>query len=119
MSSSDDRKLEAVLRNLEVWCGRAEAIVPGTRFDKFETDKMRQLDVSKAVEQVGEIAGRLLSKWPDFVRDNPEMRLADASAMRNRLVHGYEHVDLGILYATARTAIPEVRRSIIASLGRT
>lgn len=118
MRSSDDRKLEAILRNLEVWCGKAEKIVSGTGFDAFETDEIRQLAVSKAVEQVGEIAGRLLSKWPDFVRDNPEMRLADAYAMRNRLVHGYEQVDLGILYMTARTAIPELRRSIIASLGR-
>ncbi|WP_171904814.1 DUF86 domain-containing protein [Hoeflea olei] len=88
----------------------------GIGFDAFAQDEIRQLAVCKAVEQVGEIAGRLLSKWPDFARDNPEMRLADAYAMRNRLVHGYDQVDLGILYQTSRTAIPDLRRLVVAVL---
>ncbi|MCY0095097.1 HepT-like ribonuclease domain-containing protein [Hoeflea ulvae] len=117
MISGADRKLNALLASLEMWCGKAEAIASGSGFDEFERDEIRHLAVSKAVEQVGELAGRLLSKWPDFVRDNPEMRLADAYAMRNRLVHGYDQVDLGILYKTACTAIPELRRSVIAVLG--
>ena len=108
----DDPYLRDMVSSLRSWCRKAETIASAQELDGFLADEIRQLALAKAVEQVGELAGRLLERWPEFAQANPELRLVDAYAMRNRLAHGYDRVELKILYLTARESVPVLSRQL-------
>ena len=70
--------------------------------DVFE-DRVRQLALLKLVEIVGEAANRVSEKtkqqhtaipWPEII------------GVRNRLVHGYDNVNLDILWMIIRNDLP-------------
>ena len=103
-----DPALLDMLISMRTWCLKAEKISSVQALDGFLADEILQLAVTKAVEQVGEIARRVMERWPEFTQANPQLCLVDAYALRNRLVHGYHSVELKILYFTARESIPEM-----------
>ena len=107
-----DPYLRDMLSSLRSWCRKTESIASAQELEGFLADEIRQLALAKAVEQVGELAGRLLDRWPEFAQANPHLRLVDAYAMRNRLAHGYDRVELKILYLTARESVPELGRQL-------
>ena len=62
--------------------------------NELENDRVTQLALRKLVEVVGEAAGRVS---PATQQRYSEIAWTQIVGMRNRLVHGYDVVDLGIL----------------------
>ncbi|MDP3525449.1 MAG: DUF86 domain-containing protein [Hoeflea sp.] len=106
-----------MLISMRAWCQKAERISSVQTLDGFPEDEILQLAVTKAVQQVGEIARRVMERWPEFTQANPQLCLVDAYALRNRLVHGYHSVELKILYFTARESIPELGHQLDRLIG--
>ncbi|AKI00588.1 hypothetical protein IMCC20628_01882 [Hoeflea sp. IMCC20628] len=113
----DDPYLADMMKSMLAWCEKAETIASYQQLDSFRVDEIRQLALAKVVEQIGETAGRMLERWPDWVKANQQLRLIDAYAMRNRLVHGYDRIDLEILFYTARETVPQLAAQLRTILG--
>ncbi|MDZ4374105.1 MAG: DUF86 domain-containing protein [Phenylobacterium sp.] len=71
----------------------------------FRLSKLHQHAVVRAIEIVGEAAGRLSA---DFVRNHPGLPWSAMRGMRHRLAHDYNNIDLAVVWRVARHELPEV-----------
>ncbi len=71
----------------------------------LETDEMLRLALTKLVEIVGEAAKQVSEETRMRF---PRVAWADASRMRDRLVHHYFAVDLDVLWATVTDDLPSL-----------
>ncbi|HUU60064.1 MAG TPA: HepT-like ribonuclease domain-containing protein [Phycisphaerae bacterium] len=71
--------------------------------EDLKRDRMRQLALVRLVEIVGEAATRLS---PEGRARYPSIPWREASNMRNRLIHGYDTVDLDVLWDTIVDDLP-------------
>jgi len=75
-------------------------------------DEMFQFALVRAIEIIGEAAGRVSQETQLRF---PEIPWREAVGIRNRLVHAYFDVDLDVLWKTVQESIPELRR-LLANL---
>lgn len=68
------------------------------------------------LQVIGEAAHRLLTESPDFVVAHPEVPAAKIYATRNRITHGYDVVDLEIVWNLVQFDVPELKAKISAVL---
>lgn len=106
MSKYDD---QVSMRHMLDHARQAYEMASGRKRSDLESDRMLQLALTRLVEIVGEATSRVSIStrekhcevpWPDIV------------GMRNRLIHGYDVVDLDLLWNTVETDLP----SLIAQL---
>ena len=79
--------------------------VEGVTREDFLRDVQLQDSVIRRLEIAGEAAGRVSMQ---FRKRHPAIPWARMIGMRNRVAHGYDAVDLGIVWTTARERIPEL-----------
>jgi uncharacterized protein with HEPN domain len=73
-----------------------------TRAD-LDEDRLLQLALTRLVEIVGEAANRVPTELQER---HSALPWAEAIGARNRLIHGYEFVDLDILWEIAASDLP-------------
>lgn len=78
------------------------------RIITYNLDKEDRFYYSGLVFEVGQIGENLKSdKMPEFVYAEYEHPVRSSLAnMRNKLYHGYEHLDLDVLYDTIENHLP-------------
>ncbi len=81
-----------------------------TRSD-LDTDDMLSLALVRLLEVVGEAANRVPD---DEQARHPEIPWSQIVSFRNRLIHGYDSIDLDILWQVVRQDLPP----LIAALER-
>ena len=116
MSSEIDANLADLIISLQTWCEKTARMASGKTFEEFQNDETLQLALSMAVAQIGEVSGRILRKWPDFAAQRQSLELGNAAAMRNRLIHVYDQIELPILWDTVATSIPEMLSLVLSIL---
>ena len=84
-----------------------------TRAD-LDSDRMFALAVSRLVELVGEAATKLSSEERALY---PDLPWHDIVGMRNRLIHGYDHVNYNILWEAITEEMPSLIAELDAILG--
>ena len=109
-----DDRVELVL-DIIGWGGRISDLIGASNFVEFSSDHRTYLSVWKSIEVIGEAAGKLLKTGFGENDDALRRELRRAYDMRNKLSHGYAGVDLAILWATARTFVPELVRRVEAA----
>jgi len=67
------------------------------------TDRMLTLSLVKAIEIIGEAASKVTKECQDA---HPDVPWQDIVAMRNRLIHAYFDINLGILWNTVVQDLP-------------
>lgn len=82
-----------------------QRLVSGRRRADLDTDEMLRLALTRAIEIVGEAAGRVTEPTQERASNIPWRQLA---GMRNRLIHAYFDVDLDIVWTTATVSVPEL-----------
>ena len=88
---------------------KAEAMLSGVDFETFEDDYQLNFAVVRALEIIGEATKRL----PESVRDQySEIPWKDMAGMRDRIIHGYDAVNLRIVWDTVKKRIPEIKPKI-------
>lgn len=88
---------------------RIEKHLNGYDKQTFEADDKTQDAVVRQMEIIGEAATNLTR---DLRSDNPQVEWQIATAMRNRLIHGYFDVDTEIVWDTAQNNSPVLKTEI-------
>jgi uncharacterized protein with HEPN domain len=87
---------------------KAELLVEGFTYREFEED-FTNFAVVRALEIIGEATKRL----PISVREQyPEVSWRGMAGMRDRIIHGYDTVDLQIVWDVVKQDIPEIKPQI-------
>ncbi len=86
--------------------GKAEILLQDVAYDEFAEDFRINFAVVRALEIVGEATKRL----PMSLREEyPGIPWRGMAGLRDRIVHGYDTVDMEILWAVVKNEIPRIR----------
>ncbi len=80
-------------------------LMRGKTLVDLRDDRMLQLSVARLLEILGEAARRLSNK---FRAAHPEVPWREIAGMRNRLVHVYDDINLGVVWRTATEDVPRL-----------
>ena len=100
MTQHDDRLR---LQHMLDYALEAVEMVRGRQPDDLKRDRMLQLALVRLVEIIGEAATRVSERGQ---KQYPSLPWPYARGMRNRLVHGYDRVDLTVLWDTIQHDLP-------------
>jgi uncharacterized protein with HEPN domain len=93
---------------------KARAMVFGRRREDLDRDDTLQLALTRAVEVIGEAAWRVSETTRNR---HAEIPWRDIVGMRNRLIHGYDAVDLNLLWDTLVVDLPPLIEALERILG--
>jgi len=93
---------------------KAMAMAAGRHRTDLDREEMLQLALTRAVEVIGEAAGRVSEAARD---QHAAIPWRDLVAMRNRLIHGYDAVDLDLLWDTVTADLPPLVEALEEILG--
>ncbi len=89
---------------------RIETYVKGLDQPAFESSTLVQDAVIRNFEIIGEAASRITAADPVFSRQYPALRLDLAYRMRNALIHGYDSVNLDVVWNTIQNELPTLKQ---------
>ena len=78
----------------------------------FLKSELVQDAVIRNIEIIGEAANKIVRAVPDFAAQHEEIPWLVLYTMRNRLSHGYDKVDLEIVWKTIRGDLPPLHESL-------
>ena len=85
---------------------KAEILVEDFSYDEFKADFRTNFAVVRALEIVGEAAKRL----PASLREEyPAIPWRGMAGMRDRIIHGYDTVDLQIVWDVVKKDMPSIK----------
>jgi uncharacterized protein with HEPN domain len=88
---------------------KAEILIEGITFEQFESDFRINYALVRALEIIGEATKRL----PDTIRAKyPDIPWKGMAGMRDRIIHGYDVVDMQIVWDVVKTDIPRIKPQI-------
>lgn len=88
---------------------KAVSLLEGVSYSQFEADFRINFAIVRALEIIGEAAKRL----PDELRQGyPDIPWKGMAGMRDRIIHGYDNVDLQIVWDVVIRDIPEIKPKI-------
>jgi len=90
---------------------KIEEYTKGYDYERFLQDSVKQDAVIRQLEIIGEAANRISE---DFLKDYPDFPLKEAIRMRNFLIHGYDEVDIKVVWKTIKEDIPILKKSLYA-----
>ena len=77
-------------------------------FFEYQNNRMKRKAVERELEIIGEAMNRIL-------KFNPEIEISGAKqiiSMRNRVIHGYDKIDDGIIWGTVNRHLPILKEEI-------
>lgn len=80
----------------------------------FTADEKLQLAVVRLLEIAGEAASGLSE---GLKKDHPDIPWSQITATRNRLIHGYFDIDLGVVWKIATEDVPALVDRLEAMMG--
>lgn len=83
----------------------AQEFVAGITWESFQTDLMRQAAVTRQIQIIGEAARKISEESQAEIPDIPWRNII---GMRNRLVHEYNYVSLGIIWDVTQNSLPQL-----------
>ncbi len=81
----------------------------------FLASELIQDAVIRNLEVIGEAANNIRRVNPQFAMAHPEIPWSVMYAMRNHLSHGYDQVDLQIVWKTVRRDLSQLHRLVSAA----
>lgn len=94
---------------------RARLFVQECSFEQFAADLKTQYAVVRALEVIGEAAKRVPV---DIQAMGSEIPWRAMAGMRDNLIHGYDHVNLEVVWRTVQERVPEIEEPLQKLLAR-
>ena len=91
-------------------------LVAGKDQEELQSDRLLELALIRLVEIVGEASAKVSSETQARYSSIPWQQVI---GMRNRLIHGYDSVDLDILWDTIEVDLPPLISELEVILGKT
>ena len=88
---------------------KAETLLKEVSYSQFEADFRINFAVVRALEIIGEAVKRLPE---DLLQRYPDIPWKGMAGMRDRIIHGYDNVDLQIVWDVVKRDIPEIKPKI-------
>jgi len=92
-----------VLRHILDHAIEAMEITRGKTHVDLNNDRILNLALARLLEIIGEAAGRVSQATRE---KHPQISWVDIVAMRNRLIHGYDQVDLDVVWDVIQNDLP-------------
>ena len=86
----------------------------GKTVEQLKADEVLQAAIERKLEIIGEAFVQLRDEDPDTAEKFPELR--KIVGMRNRLVHGYDQLDLDVLWDATISHVPKLLEQVNALL---
>lgn len=93
------------IRQMKESAEEALGLIKGKSKEEVFSNRILQLALRKLLEILGEAANRLPAEDQD---QYPEIEWGQIISMRNRLIHGYDEVDLDLLWEILEEDIPSL-----------
>jgi uncharacterized protein with HEPN domain len=77
--------------------------------EDFVGDERTQYAVIALLEIIGEAASKV---GPDFKQAHPDVPWRELTGLRNHLIHGYDVVDLDIVWRTVQEDLPRLSETL-------
>jgi len=97
------------LKQISEFIVNIEEYAEDLNYNDFEVDYKTQDAIIRKLELIGEAANRLSYEFIDL---HPSFPVKQAIAIRNKLIHEYEEVDIKIIWDTIKNDLPIVKSSI-------
>ena len=102
------------MRHMRDHAQEAVALVRGKSRADLDADRTLGLALVRLLEIVGEAANRTSD---DARLKYPEIPWSQIVSLRNRLIHGYDSVDMDILWEILTTDLPQLIAALDQALG--
>ena len=99
------------LQDIQKAINKIEKYTKDIDFEDLKNEEMRQDAIIRQFEIIGEAAARI-SK--DFLEEHSDFPLKEAVSMRNFLIHGYDEVDIKVVWKTLQEDIPLLKSKILS-----
>ena len=104
---------ELRLRNMRDAANSARKIASGRTRELLETDEMFNYAILHLVQIIGEAANQVTPETRDRL---PNLKWRQMIAMRNRIIHAYDDLDLDIVWNTVINDLPTLISELEAIL---
>lgn len=105
MKSKDKIVLMKVLKYIE----EIEEFIYGYSHEKFNNDRKTVNACVFNLSQIGELVKKISE---ETVKENPNVEWRGLKALRNRIVHDYEGVNLNMVWGFLDTELGELKKQI-------
>jgi len=92
-----------------------ESYTAGLVYAEFVQKRLVQDGVIRQLEIIGEASGNLSS---DFRDEHSNLPWPQIISLRNRLIHAYFDINLGIVWDIVHTDLPPLKQNVRAWLGK-
>lgn len=106
-----DRPIVLLIEDIWDAISRVQQYTAGLDQETFSGDSRTIDAVVRNLEVIGEAAGRLPE---EFRASQPSVEWRKIVGLRNRVIHGYFSVDLGIVWQILQRDLPRFRESVRA-----
>jgi uncharacterized protein with HEPN domain len=117
MKSANDAEIDRLLADIVHWGERLFQHTSALTYAQFSIDQSRVDAVCWCISCIGEAAGKIRQISPEFAAQNTDLELSNAYAMRNRITHGYQALDLDLIWETVNRSIPRLVKAASTKLG--
>jgi uncharacterized protein with HEPN domain len=83
----------------------AIALAKGKTREELDDNRLFELAQTRLLEIIGEAADRIPI---EFQMEHPEIEWRQIISFRNRLIHGYDSIDLDIMWSIIQSDLPEL-----------
>ncbi|MCB8946064.1 MAG: DUF86 domain-containing protein [Ardenticatenaceae bacterium] len=108
-----NKDIRVYLEDIISAMSHAEQFVVGMDYAQFANDLKTNFAVTRALEIVGEATKRLPMPFRD---QHSHVRWKDMAGMRDVIIHGYDNVNLKIVWQVIKSDIPLIKAQIQAIL---
>lgn len=95
---------------------RIDRYMAGLDEPGFLKNELVQDGVIRNIEIIGEASNRIKKAAPDFVAQHDDISWLGMYNMRNRISHGYDDVNLKIVWKLTQTDLPVLRQQVMRVL---
>ncbi len=103
-----ENRLPDYLEHMRQAATDARTSIDGVAKTDFLADKRTQQAVIMSLVIIGEVATKIIDRYPEFADRHPKIPWRNIRGMRNRIAHGYFDINLEVVWDTVQTALPDL-----------